>query len=215
MTWQEYNLSPCVSKSQTYIEPPNTLLGSASGALKDVRDKISRWNPPLSPRFRKPGDVDNSADVTASAVNLPDTVNDAPQSHLSAAAQEAVATGAGVAGPNMVSSSGNDDPKGVCTLPLSVTMPYLERTLREAKQFRSELEFRPWLQEYYPPMVVLYSKTTPTVKAAKVDGLEGIKTSTYDDILFGAGGMFPSILPVLFYRLSQQLTNLNRRGGSC
>jgi len=37
-------------------------------------------------------------------------------------------------------------------------------------------------------MVVLYSKTTPTVRAAKVDGREGIKMpDVYDELVFGAG----------------------------
>jgi hypothetical protein len=37
-------------------------------------------------------------------------------------------------------------------------------------------------------MTVLYSKTTPTVRGAKVDGLEGLKRAdVYDELVFGAG----------------------------
>lgn len=37
-------------------------------------------------------------------------------------------------------------------------------------------------------MTVLYSKTSPTVRGARVDGTEGIKRAdAYVDLLFGAG----------------------------
>ncbi|KAI5844456.1 hypothetical protein DFP73DRAFT_477869 [Morchella snyderi] len=74
------------------------------------------------------------------------------------------------------------------TLPLSRTIPYLERTLAETLRFRKALEYNPEKEALYPPQAVLYSKTSPTVRGAKVDGLEGIKRAdAYVDLLFGAG----------------------------
>jgi hypothetical protein len=74
------------------------------------------------------------------------------------------------------------------TIPKSAALSYLTRTLAETLEFRRGLRFRPELAGQYPPMTVLYSKTTPTVRAAKVDGEEGIKRhDVYDNLLFGAG----------------------------
>ncbi|KAK6332178.1 hypothetical protein TWF718_002710 [Orbilia javanica] len=193
--WQQYNLSPCVSL--TNKPAPIGLLGTASGAMatviregKDVREKLSRWTP-SSPALlsdgaarKQPAKDDGTVPPQGSFVtDTPDAFVSEP---LGNEAQEIAATGAGAAAPSMtVPVTAN--PQSSCTLPLSVTIPYLERTLRETKKFRSELAFQPSLAEQYPPCAVLYSKTTPTVKAARVDGLEGIKTSNYSDLIFGAG----------------------------
>lgn len=193
--WQQYNLSPCVSS--TNKPAPTGLLSTASGAMatvlregKDVRGKLSRWTP-SSPGLLSDGATQKQSGRDDGAVPLkgnfiPDTsdalVSEPPRNEV----QEIAATGAGAAAPSMATSA-TANPQNSCTLPLSATIPYLERTLRETKKFRSELAFQPALAEQYPPCAVLYSKTTPTVKAARVDGLEGIKTSNYSDIIFGAG----------------------------
>jgi hypothetical protein len=89
--------------------------------------------------------------------------------------------------PQMNSTTGSDSP-ATSTIPKSAALPYLTRTLAETLEFRRGLYFRPELADLYPPMAVLYSKTTPTVRAARVDGKEGIKRpDVYEDLLFGAG----------------------------
>ncbi|RPB20458.1 hypothetical protein L211DRAFT_520419 [Terfezia boudieri ATCC MYA-4762] len=41
---------------------------------------------------------------------------------------------------------------------------------------------------YYPPMAIIYANNTPTVKGARVDGIESISLhNVYDDLIFGAG----------------------------
>ncbi|KAF8419330.1 hypothetical protein EV426DRAFT_538918 [Tirmania nivea] len=41
---------------------------------------------------------------------------------------------------------------------------------------------------YYPPMAIIYANNTPTVKGARVDGIESIPLdNVYDDLIFGAG----------------------------
>ena len=41
---------------------------------------------------------------------------------------------------------------------------------------------------YYPPMAIMYANNTPTVKGARVDGIESISLdNVYDDLIFGAG----------------------------
>jgi pimeloyl-ACP methyl ester carboxylesterase len=74
------------------------------------------------------------------------------------------------------------------TIPKSKALPYLERILQSTAEFRRELQFKQHLADQYPAMTVLYSKTTPTVKGAKVDGREGIKRGdVYEELVFGAG----------------------------
>ncbi|KAK6525033.1 hypothetical protein TWF281_011920 [Arthrobotrys megalospora] len=193
--WQQYNLSPCVSSANK--PAPTGILSTASGAMatvlregKDVREKLSRWTP-SSPvllsdgAIRKQSTRDDGAVLSQEAAT-PDTSDSYAPEPLGYEAQEIAATGAGAAAPSMAASTTTNSQNN-CTLPLSVTVPYLERTLRETKKFRSELAFQPALAEQYPPCAVLYSKTTPTVKAARVNGLEGVKTSNYSDLLFGAG----------------------------
>lgn len=136
----------------------------------------------------------------------------------------------------------------VCTLPVTETVPYLDRTLRRIRRFKEELQFKPEIgypleetakasrdgmespvelpevgsgsgngsgdeitsiespsispntstitvvpeelnrRVYYPPMAIIYANNTPTVKGARVDGVEGIQLdNVYDDLIFGAG----------------------------
>ncbi|KAF8542885.1 hypothetical protein BDD12DRAFT_727745 [Trichophaea hybrida] len=87
-------------------------------------------------------------------------------------------------GPQLNPTSTPETP----TIPKYLAVPYLTRTLAATLEFRKGLYYNPELEEQYPPMTVLYSKTTPTVRGAKVDGLEGIKRAdVYDELVFGAG----------------------------
>ena len=85
-------------------------------------------------------------------------------------------------------ASSAPSPEEPALIPKSQAIPYLARTLAETLEFRRGLYYRDELKDRYPPMTVLYSKTTPTVRGAKVDGVEGIKRAdVYDELVFGAG----------------------------
>lgn len=74
------------------------------------------------------------------------------------------------------------------TIPRPVALSYLRRILAETATFKKSLHFQPELKDKYPPMAVLYSKGTPTVRGARVDGWEGImRDDVYDELVFGAG----------------------------
>ncbi|PNP47168.1 hypothetical protein THARTR1_10673 [Trichoderma harzianum] len=67
---------------------------------------------------------------------------------------------------------------------------YLGRTLASIKQFRSELAHIPAHQDAnaYPPLAVIYSKSIPTVYAARVNGRDAIPCAdAYDDLVFRPG----------------------------
>lgn len=81
-------------------------------------------------------------------------------------------------------SSSSDPPP----IPKDQAVKFLTRVLAETAEFRKGLNYRPELERQYPPMTVMYSKTTPTVRGAYVDGYEAIKGSgLYDNLAFGAG----------------------------
>jgi hypothetical protein len=67
---------------------------------------------------------------------------------------------------------------------------YLTRALASVKKFKEDLTFDPKHGESnaYPPVSVIYGKSTPTVYGAKVDGREGIKhADAYDQLAFASG----------------------------
>jgi hypothetical protein len=76
------------------------------------------------------------------------------------------------------------------TLPRDECIEYLTRTLATIKKFKQELAFNPAHQEanLYPPVSVIYGKSTPTVFGAKIDGREGMKhADSYDELAFASG----------------------------
>ncbi|RPA88955.1 hypothetical protein L873DRAFT_1823711 [Choiromyces venosus 120613-1] len=76
-----------------------------------------------------------------------------------------------------------------CTLPLSKTISYLRSVLAETLQFKRGLDYDPVKDSMglYPPMTVLYCKTMATVRGVWVDGKEGIREGSFEDLAFGAG----------------------------
>ncbi|KAK4575040.1 hypothetical protein LTR86_000891 [Recurvomyces mirabilis] len=76
------------------------------------------------------------------------------------------------------------------TIPREEAIAYLTRTLATIKKFKQELAFQPAhaAKNAYPPIAVIYGKSTPTVYGAKVNGREGIKRAdAYDELAFASG----------------------------
>lgn len=69
--------------------------------------------------------------------------------------------------------------------PYNECLEYLERTLKRAKNFLHSLKHIPG--KHYPPLVMVYSKSVPTVRGVKINGLEDIKEGHYDDFYYGPG----------------------------
>ena len=193
-TWINYALSPCVAPAKACQTQPGEAM---SDVARETTNAINR-DRTISPHM----------DPTPSTLN--------PFSQI---------------------SPFSDGP--TCTLPISETIPYLERTLKAVKEFKAQLEFKPEIgypdieerkitrhdvcvdkssvdaitaagsigaaptpgvdqarkSVYYPPMAILYSNSTPTVKGAKVDGAESIHLdNVYDDLIFGSGMFIPLFL---------------------
>lgn len=64
---------------------------------------------------------------------------------------------------------------------------YLDRALKRTKKFLHELEYDENKRNDYPPLAVVYGYAVPTLRGARVEGLQGIKDGDYSDLVFGAG----------------------------
>ncbi|QLL31270.1 hypothetical protein HG536_0B01320 [Torulaspora globosa] len=69
--------------------------------------------------------------------------------------------------------------------PYEECLQYLIRTLRRAKNYLNSLGHIK--DKTYPPLVIVYSKSVPTVRGVKIDGLDDIKRGNYNNFYYGPG----------------------------
>ena len=62
---------------------------------------------------------------------------------------------------------------------------YLTRTLKRTKNYLDSLDYDP--NKEYPPLAVVYGNKVPTVRGAKVNGIQDIKDGNYEDFYYGPG----------------------------
>ena len=82
------------------------------------------------------------------------------------------------------------NPATTVTIPHDEAVAYLKRTLAEVKRFKLELAHKPEYQaaNLYPPIALIYGKSTPTVYGAKVESRKTIKRAdVYDELAFASG----------------------------
>ena len=95
---------------------------------------------------------------------------------------------AGVGGPAFdggAKESSKDESETTRRRRVQRSCEYLERTLERTKQFRAELTFRPEID--YPPIAILRSRDTPTVRGCRLNGEAGIKAGQYDHFVMTPG----------------------------
>jgi pimeloyl-ACP methyl ester carboxylesterase len=194
--WEEYRLSPCMGPA---LQPP-----TGGSVFKDFATISKRFS--LGPRDSLPdlqdiNDPNNNTTSTEedrdphtfnpghtrphSIPNITDTAQDKASDALLQPPLEGIV---GPAAPR--SSTSTNKISTTVTIPHATAEEYLQRTLREVKRFKSELEFRPAHQadNKYPPAAVIYGKSVPTVYGARVTSREAIKQQDcYDDLAFAAG----------------------------
>ncbi|OCL11650.1 hypothetical protein AOQ84DRAFT_352936 [Glonium stellatum] len=198
-TWIDYCLSPCVAPPHPPLHtvPSSTsisgLLNSMSSVLPIIGRKgsISRSNGPTTSNtnLSTPSDAATTSAREASASKT---------SHAAHAA-EGGAQNTGFAPQMGTRNAANPaehgaptaaSPSTATTLPHRQAVEYLARTLAEVKRFKQELAFNPdhAAANRYPPVAVIYGKSTPTVYGAKVEGRDGIRRAdAYDELAFASG----------------------------
>lgn len=130
----------------------------------------------------KPQDFSNRADTAmADGMSEPDMLT-------AKAGDSSKATASG-----NIDSNNNDIPVSAgttVTISRDKAEEYLARTLASVKKFKQDLAFRQSHEDsnVYPPVSVIYGKSTPTVYGAKVDGRDSIKhADAYDHLAFASG----------------------------
>lgn len=177
-TWLNYRLSPCVARPLPPLGPPQKP-GGISGYVSSMASAL----PSLPGRSRK-SSLRSKADVSGIAV--------AGAAEPDMAADETKDSNKTMTNGNYDNDEGETSSsiRTAVTIPREKAMEYLTRTLASVKKFREELSFLPShaASNSYPPISVIYGKSTPTVYGAKVDGREGIKhADAYDELAFASG----------------------------
>jgi hypothetical protein len=191
-TWKECRLSPCIAAPLPRPEPPKESNFSVSGLMNAVSAALPTF--PVrkaSLSFSKSFQSNNN-----SSSNSAPAPNEAVDVARNAAFQatEGTAETAGM-GPQMghehgVETSKEPNPATDVTIPYEKAVEYLTRTLAEIKAFKQELAHRPehTAANAYPPIALIYGKSTPTVYGAKVESREAIKRAdVYDELAFASG----------------------------
>jgi hypothetical protein len=168
-TWKECRLSPCIAVPVPRPEPTKDNLMSVSGIMNAVSSAL-----PAFPTTRKGSSA--AKDVVDKGA-------------------EDVAEGLTGMGPQMGHEHGAEtsqapNPATDVTIPYPKAVEYLTRTLAEIKQFKQELDhlLQHTSSNSYPPIALIYGKSTPTVYGAKVESREAIKRAdVYDELAFASG----------------------------
>lgn len=195
-TWTENRLSPCLGPALPRPEPPKDSSMSVSGLLNAMSQAM-----PTFPTRKFSISRGSQSNSIGSNTALSDTVKGAADAARNAVDKvaEGGAEGAGM-GPQMSQgqfapttaqpSSSEPNPATAVTIPYDQAVTYLTRTLAEIKKFKQELDHIPAYTEAntYPPIAVIYGKSTPTVYGAKVESREAIpRADCYDELAFASG----------------------------
>lgn len=184
-TWKEYRLSPCIGPA---LPAPNSQPnGSVSGSILNA---MSRSLPGF-PTIGRRGSISKGAPS-------PSTGGAAVVDAVEQAGDAVAETGAEASGmaPQMnnkqpaIQGQPSTSPSTTVTIPHQQAVQYLTRTLSEVKQFKQSLAFNPAHDQCnrYPPIALIYGKSTPTVYGAKVESREAIKRAdAYDELAFASG----------------------------
>ena len=200
-TWDEFNLSPCISPPLHPIikEHRKSLIGSLqesiSSSLPSAPGKRGSW---FGGQSSNSNTLSTSPERTSSNTSNPNSKTEAARDVAANATNQATR---GLAEsslePTMTlhhSASSSSSHKAsiatVCTIPRPKAKAYLTRMLSEVLAFKRALIHKPELQKQnlYPPFALMFGDTVPTVYGARVSSREAIKyTDAFDDLAFAAG----------------------------
>jgi hypothetical protein len=187
-SWTDYRLSPCLGPALPRPEAPKESNLSVSGLLNAMSQALPTFPSRRFSISKSSSSPSSSGEAFKSAADVARNAADK--------VTEAGAEGAGM-GPQMAqgqssstSISSEPNPATAVTIPYDKAVEYLTRTLAEIKQFKQELDHIPahTASNSYPPVALIYGKTTPTVYGAKVESREAIpRADCYDELAFASG----------------------------
>jgi hypothetical protein len=200
-SWVKHALSPCIREPS-----PATGNESKKGLMDNLPNSFQtfpkiglgkRLSVKLIGKTPKEPSSPPSAREKEQVETVPGPLNETDITAAAAAAAPSSSTEAtlgGVIGPHTTkrgaATAALDVSATTCTIPHQDALSYLDRTLKQTRQFRQELAFNESHQSAnrYPPFSVLYSKALPTVYGARVHSRKQIgQVDAYDDLAFAAG----------------------------
>lgn len=192
-TWIEYRLSPCIARPLPSLKSgqdnkSSSRRGSYVSAITSVLPGFSSHKEtPNDNDANGRGTSDPSKATTVAYATEPDTMANRSSSGQ-VEAEGNISTSP--QGREEGTDTNVPSPRTAVTIPRTEAIEYLTRTLASVKKFKEALAFRPEHKEknLYPPVAVIYGKSTPTVYGARVKGREAIKrVDAYDDLAFASG----------------------------
>jgi hypothetical protein len=189
-TWIDGCLSPCVATPLPRPEQPKDSNLSVSGLLNAMSQAL-----PAFPSRK--GSISRGSQTNPSSSNT--SVGEAIKEGADKAAESGAQAAGGGMEPQMMSgrrpsrstpSSNEPNPATTVTIPRDKAIEYLTRVLAETKRFKEELAHDPahTASNSYPPIALMYGKSTPTVYGAKVESREAIaRADVYDELAFASG----------------------------
>ncbi|KAF1844116.1 uncharacterized protein K460DRAFT_157864 [Cucurbitaria berberidis CBS 394.84] len=199
-TWKDCRLSPCIAAPLPRPEMSKDSNFSVSGLMSAMSQAL----PTLSGRKGSFSLSKNSQSNSSNTPNPSSSVGDAAKDVADVArnaADKVSESGAQTAGmepqmtqgqhsANPTETSEEPNPASDVTIPYDKAIEYLARVLAETKAFKQELAHKPAHTESnsYPPIALIYGKSTPTLFGAKVESREAIKRAdVYDELAFASG----------------------------
>ena len=192
-TWIDGCLSPCVGTPLPRPEQPKDSNLSVSGLLNAMSQAL-----PTFPSRK--GSISRGSQTTPSGSNtsVGDTIKEGADKAADKVAESGAQTAGGGMEPQMMSgrrssratSANEPNPATTVTIPRDDAIEYLTRVLAETKRFKEELAHEPAHEasNSYPPIALMYGKSTPTVYGAKVESREAIsRADVYDQLAFASG----------------------------
>ncbi|KAF9695354.1 hypothetical protein EKO04_006626 [Ascochyta lentis] len=185
-TWLDGRLSPCIAPPLPRPEAPKDSSFSVSGVLNAMSQALPSFPTRKGSMSRGNGEATSAvSDVAHNAANK-------------VAEGNAEAAGGGMepqmmAGRRMSPSTytpNDPNPATAVTISHDDAIKYLTRVLAETKRFKEELAHEPkhTAANAYPPIALMYGKSTPTVYGAKVESREAIaRADVYDELAFASG----------------------------
>ena len=188
-TWERYCLSPCVASSalEARLEQRKSIIDTLSDNLSSLplpSKKNSIIQPADSPE----------PEAQSSLEDMKDAVKDGANTAAQKAEDAIPAPNVQPLEPSIDSTSSSsahrESVATACNIPRDEALAYLDRTLKEVRQFKRQLTFNPSHQalDVYPPIAVMYSDNVPTVFGARVESREAIKRAdVFQNLAFAAG----------------------------
>ncbi|KAK5107516.1 hypothetical protein LTR62_001046 [Meristemomyces frigidus] len=179
--WVDYRWSPCVGRPL----PPLNLAADKPTGLAGYMSTVTNALPSL------PGIPGRKSSISHPKPSSTESSLPAEPNSMSSGGSAETTTNNNIDRTNSPPETDTSpSPRTAVTIPREKAIEYLTRTLPTVKKFKIQLAHLPshTAQNRYPPISVIYGKSTPTVYGAKVLGREGIKNAdAYDELAFASG----------------------------